>query len=87
MTGRSGYCYNTWIEEAGRTDGNRSSMRYGFLVGYNNIRVTPGSGPAPVQGKGSGIFYHTSTIGGTRWKATDGCTMLGRAEDMKWFSQ
>lgn len=76
--------YNTWIEERGRTDGNRPSMRYGFIVNYNHPRLRVGVGPKPVIGKGSGIFYHTSRPG-QRWVPTQGCTQLGNPKAMRWI--
>lgn len=76
--------YNTWIEERGRTDGNRPSMRYGFVVNYNRVRLHPGVGPKPVMGRGSGIFYHTSRPG-QRWVATEGCTQVGNPKAMRWI--
>ena len=39
VTDRNGPLYNTWIEEPGRTDGDRPSMRWGFVVDYNNVRL------------------------------------------------
>lgn len=75
--------YNTWIEEPGRTDGDRPAMRYGFIVDYNHVRLRPGAGPAPDPTAGSGIFYHTARPG-HRWEPTDGCTSLGRPADMRW---
>jgi L,D-peptidoglycan transpeptidase YkuD (ErfK/YbiS/YcfS/YnhG family) len=83
VTNQRGRLYNTWIEEAGRTDGDRPSMRWGFWVAYNNPRLQVGVGPAPVQGKGSGIFYHTSRPG-HRWSPTVGCTSLGVPAQMRW---
>lgn len=77
--------YNTWIEEAGRTDGDRASMRWGFVVGYNHPRLRPGVGPKPVPGKGYGIFYHTSLDAQSRWAPTKGCTKLGRPNAMRWL--
>jgi L,D-peptidoglycan transpeptidase YkuD (ErfK/YbiS/YcfS/YnhG family) len=76
--------YNTWIEERGRTDGDRPSMRYGFIVDYNNVRLRVGAGPKPVIGKGSGIFYHTSRPG-ERWVPTLGCTQVGNPRQMRWI--
>ncbi|HEX2174288.1 MAG TPA: L,D-transpeptidase family protein [Nocardioidaceae bacterium] len=76
--------YNTWIEQPGRTDGDRPSMRYGFVVDYNNVRLRPGVGPRPVLGKGSGILYHTSRRG-ERWVATLGCTQVGNPHSMRWI--
>lgn len=76
--------YNTWIEERGRTDGDRPSMRYGFVVDYNNVRLRAGAGPRPVIGRGSGIFYHTSRPG-QRWVPTLGCTQVGNPRAMRWI--
>jgi len=76
--------YNTWIEERGRTDGDRPSMRYGFIVNYNHPRLRVGVGPKPVIGKGSGIFYHTSRPG-KRWVPTEGCTQVGNPRAMRWI--
>jgi L,D-peptidoglycan transpeptidase YkuD (ErfK/YbiS/YcfS/YnhG family) len=76
--------YNTWIEERGRTDGDRPSMRYGFIVGYNHPRLHVGVGPKPVIGRGSGIFYHTSRPG-QRWIPTEGCTQVGNPRAMRWI--
>lgn len=84
VTNNAGRLYNTWIEERGRTDGDRPSMRYGFIVDYNHPRLRPGVGPRPVPGKGSGIFYHTSRPG-QRWSSTLGCTQVGRPEAMRWI--
>jgi L,D-peptidoglycan transpeptidase YkuD (ErfK/YbiS/YcfS/YnhG family) len=83
VTNYSNHLYNTWIEERGRTDGNRASMRYGFWVGYNNPRLHVDVGPEPVLGLGSGIFYHTAPIG-KMWSPTQGCTQLGNVSDMRW---
>jgi len=76
--------YNTWIEQSWRTDGDRPSMRYGFWVGYNNPRLKVGVGPAPVYGKGSGIFYHTSPYG-QKWTPTLACTKVGEPSQMRWI--
>lgn len=84
VTNYNNWLYNTWIEERGRTDGNRAAMRYGFWVGYNNPRLKPGVGPAPVRGIGSGIFYHTSPIG-QKWTPTQACTKVGEPSEMKWI--
>jgi L,D-peptidoglycan transpeptidase YkuD (ErfK/YbiS/YcfS/YnhG family) len=75
--------YNTWIESKGIGNGARPSMRYGFWMDYNNPRLTPGVGPKPVVGLGSGIFYHTAWPG-AEWVPTYGCVGMGNAEDMKW---
>ena len=84
VTDEDGPLYNTWIEEPGRTDGDRPAMRWGFVVDYNNVRLQPGAGPAPVPDAGSGIFYHTSRPG-ARWAPTEGCTQVGDPEDMHWL--
>ncbi|HWJ80818.1 MAG TPA: hypothetical protein VNS55_01170 [Nocardioides sp.] len=84
VTDEDGPFYNTWIEEPGRTDGNRPSMRWGFVVDYNNVRLQPGVGPAPVPDAGSGIFYHTSRPG-QEWIPSEGCTQVGDPRDMHWL--
>lgn len=84
VTDELGPDYNTWLEEPGRTDGDRPSMRWGFVLDHNNVRLRPGVGPAPVQGAGSGIFYHTSRPG-HRWEPSDGCTRVGDPEQMRWL--
>jgi len=76
--------YNTWIEQAGRTSGDRRSMRYGFVVDYNHVRLRPGAGPKPVIGRGCCIFYHTS-MPGRRWVPTEGCTQVGNWRKMRWI--
>ena len=80
----SGPDYNTWLEVPDLTTGDRPSMRYGLVVDYNHIRMRRGVGPAPVQGKGSGIFYHTSRPG-HRWAPTLGCTQVGDPDQMRWL--
>jgi L,D-peptidoglycan transpeptidase YkuD (ErfK/YbiS/YcfS/YnhG family) len=75
--------YNTWIEHPKVSNGARPSMRYGFWLDYNNPRLTPGVGPAPVVGVGSGIFYHTARPG-QEWIPTFGCTQIGNAQAMAW---
>lgn len=84
VTDEDGPLYNTWIEEPGRTDGDRPSMRWGFVVDYNHVRLRPGVGPAPAPGLGSGIFYHTSRPG-HRWEPSEGCTRLEDPGDMRWL--
>jgi L,D-peptidoglycan transpeptidase YkuD (ErfK/YbiS/YcfS/YnhG family) len=76
--------YNTWVEVAGVTSGDRPSMRWGWVVDYNHVRLHPGVGPRPVPGKGSGIFYHTSKPG-HRWAPTAGCTQVGNPRQMHWL--
>ena len=83
VTNYSGSLYNVWIEEPGRTDGDRPAMRYGFWVNYNRARFRGDPGPYAVQGKGSGIFYHTSRPG-REWVATQGCTQVGDPALMRW---
>lgn len=84
VTDEEGPLYNTWIEEPGRTDGDRPSMRWGFVVDFNHVRLQPGVGPPPVQRAGSGIFYHTSRPG-HRWEPSDGCTRIGDPRQMRWL--
>ncbi len=76
--------YNTWLEVRGVTSGNRPSMRSGWVVDYNHVRLRPGVGPRPVPGLGSGIFYHTSKPG-ARWAPTAGCTQVGDPRQMRWL--
>lgn len=84
VSDRAGRSYNTWLEIPGATSGNRPSMRWGWWIDYNHPRLTPGKGPAPVPGKGSGIFYHTSKPG-VRWAPTEGCTQVGNPRSMHWL--
>lgn len=84
VTDEDGPDYNTWIEEPGRTDGDRPSMRWGFVVDYNNVRLQRGVGAVPEPDGGSGIFYHTSRPG-KRWAPTEGCTQVGNPADMRWL--
>ena len=84
VTDKDGPLYNTWIEEPGRTDGDRPSMRWGFVVDYNHVRLRPGLGPAPVPDAGSGIFYHTSRPR-HRWEPSDGCTRVEDPREMRWL--
>ena len=70
-----GPLYNTWYEERGRRDGARPAMRYGFWISWNNPRLIPGRGPAPLQGRGSGIFLH-SPPSRDPWKPTQGCVQV-----------
>jgi L,D-peptidoglycan transpeptidase YkuD (ErfK/YbiS/YcfS/YnhG family) len=84
VTDRAGRFYNVWIEEPGRTDGNRPSMRYGFWVDYNHARFVGDPGPWAVPGLGSGIFYHTSWPG-REWIPTQGCTQVGDPSAMRWI--
>ena len=76
--------YNTWVEARGVRSGDRPSMRSGWVVDYNRVRLSPGVGPRPVPGKGSGIFYHTSKPG-HRWAPTEGCTQVGNPRQMRWL--
>jgi L,D-peptidoglycan transpeptidase YkuD (ErfK/YbiS/YcfS/YnhG family) len=84
VTNYPGRYYNVWIEERGRTDGDRPSMRYGFWVDYNNARFPRDPGPRAAPGLGSGIFYHTSRPG-QRWVPTEGCTAVGKPREMRWI--
>jgi L,D-peptidoglycan transpeptidase YkuD (ErfK/YbiS/YcfS/YnhG family) len=79
-----GPSYNTWVEVPGVRSGDRPSMRWGWVVDYNHVRLAPGRGPRPVPGKGSGIFYHTSKPG-HRWAPTAGCTQIGSPAAMRWL--
>ncbi|GAA4689954.1 L,D-transpeptidase family protein [Nocardioides conyzicola] len=81
---RAGRNYNTWLEVRGVTSGNRPSMRSGWVLDFNRVRLRPGVGPRPVPGKGSGIFYHTSKPGHA-WAPTAGCTQVGRPSQMRWL--
>jgi L,D-peptidoglycan transpeptidase YkuD (ErfK/YbiS/YcfS/YnhG family) len=84
VSAAAGANYNTWVEVPGVTSGNRPSMRSGWVVDYNHVRLHPGVGPRPVPGKGSGIFYHTSKPG-HRWAPTEGCTQVGNPRQMRWL--
>jgi len=84
VTSAAGPNYNTWLEIHGVTSGDRPSMRSGWVLDFNNVRLRPGVGPAPVQGRGSGIFYHTSKPGHL-WAPTAGCTQVGNARQMRWL--
>ena len=81
---KHGRNYNTWIEDPKERTGARPSMRFGFWIDYNNPRLVPGKGPAPVPGLGSGIFYHTARKG-HEWIPTFGCTQVGRVSEMAWL--
>lgn len=72
VSGQAGPLYNTWIEQPGRRDGARPSMRYGLWTSYNNSRMVPGVGAAPLPGFGSGIFVH-STSPTRPYAPTAGC--------------
>lgn len=85
VTDEAGPDYNTWLEEPDRTNGDRPAMRWGLVVDFNNVRLSPGVGPAPVQDAGSGIFMHTSRGPGRRWAASEGCTQVGNPADMRWL--
>lgn len=80
----AGPSYNTWLEVSGVTSGNRPSMRSGWVLDYNHVRLRPGVGRRPVPGKGSGIFYHTSKPGHP-WAPTAGCTQVGNPREMRWL--
>lgn len=84
VSSSAGSTYNTWLEVRGVTSGDRPSMRSGWVLDFNHVRLRPGVGPAPVQGAGSGIFYHTSKPG-SPWSPTAGCTQVGNAKQMRWL--
>lgn len=84
VSGAAGPNYNTWLEVRGITSGDRPSMRSGWVLDFNNVRLRPGVGPRPVPGMGSGIFYHTSKPG-YPWAATAGCTQVGDPRKMRWL--
>ena len=84
VSSTAGRNYNTWLEVAGVTSGDRPSMRWGWVVDFNHVRLRPGVGPRPVPGKGSGIFYHTSKPGHP-WAPTAGCTQVGNPRSMHWL--
>jgi len=84
VTDEDGRLYNTWIEEPWRRDGDRPSMRWGFVVDFNHVRLRPGVGPAPVPDRGSGIFFHTSRPG-RPFEPSDGCVRVSRPRDMRWL--
>jgi len=84
VSAAAGPHYNTWVEIPGVTSGNRPSMRSGWVLDFNNVRLRPDVGKAPVPGKGSGIFYHTSRPG-ARWAPTLGCTQVGNPKQMRWL--
>ena len=84
VSSTAGPHYNTWLEVRGVTSGDRPSMRSGWVVDFNRVRLQPGVGPRPVPGKGSGIFFHTSKPG-HRWAPTAGCTQVGNPRQMRWL--
>ena len=84
VSSTAGPNYNTWLEVRGVTSGDRPSMRSGWVVDYNHVRLRPGVGPRPVPGKGSGIFFHTSKPG-SPWAPTAGCTQVGNPKQMRWL--
>lgn len=84
VSDRAGRNYNTWVEVRGVTSGDRPSMRSGWILDFNRVRLRPGVGPRPVPGRGSGIFYHTSKPG-HRWAPTAGCTQVGDPHQMRWL--
>lgn len=84
VSASAGANYNTWLEVRGVTSGDRPSMRSGWVVNYNNVRLRPGVGPRPVPGRGSGIFFHTSKPG-HMWAPTAGCTQVGNPRQMRWL--
>ncbi|WP_019877024.1 L,D-transpeptidase family protein [Sporichthya polymorpha] len=78
-----GRTYNTWIEVKGARGGDRRMMSWGLWMDWNNPRLAVGQGLAPVPGRGSGIFMHTSNAGAP-WVPTAGCVQLGNPADMEW---
>lgn len=84
VSAAAGRDYNTWLEIPGVTSGDRPSMRSGWVLDFNHVRLRVGVGPAPVQGAGSGIFYHTSRPG-QPWAPTEGCTQVGDPTAMRWL--
>ena len=84
VSAAAGSTYNTWVEVRGTTSGDRPSMRSGWVLDFNNVRLRRGVGPRPTPGKGSGIFYHTSKPG-HRWAPTAGCTQVGDPRQMRWL--
>lgn len=83
VPGWPGRDYNTWLELPGRTAGDRPTMRAGLWVDYNNARLRRGVGPAPVPGRGSGIFVHTVNPG-QPFAPTQGCAALP-LEQLRWL--
>lgn len=79
-----GKTYNTWIEIKGNRSGDRRMMSWGLWIDWNNPRLQVGQGSAPVQGRGSGIFMHTSNVGAP-FVPTAGCVQLGNPADMEWI--
>ena len=84
VSARAGATYNTWLEVPGVRSGDRPSMRSGWVLDFNRVRLRPGVGPRPVPGAGSGIFFHTSKPG-HRWAPTAGCTQVGNPRQMRWL--
>lgn len=78
-----GKTYNTWVEIKGSGGGDRRMMSWGLWMDWNNPRLEVGKGAKPVQGKGSGIFMHTSNPG-RPFVPTAGCVQLGDPDDMAW---
>ena len=79
-----GKTYNTWVELKGNRSGDRRMMSWGLWIDWNNPRLTVGQGAKPVQGRGSGIFMHTSNAGAP-FVPTAGCVQLGDPADMAWI--
>jgi L,D-peptidoglycan transpeptidase YkuD (ErfK/YbiS/YcfS/YnhG family) len=79
-----GKTYNTWVEIKGSQGGDRRMMSWGLWIDWNNPRLEPGRGPKPVEGRGSGIFMHTSNPG-RPFVPTAGCVQLGNPADMAWI--
>jgi L,D-peptidoglycan transpeptidase YkuD (ErfK/YbiS/YcfS/YnhG family) len=84
VSASAGADYNTWLEVPGVRSGDRPSMRSGWVLDFNRVRLRPGVGPRPVPRAGSGIFFHTSKPG-HRWAPTAGCTQVGNPRQMRWL--
>jgi L,D-peptidoglycan transpeptidase YkuD (ErfK/YbiS/YcfS/YnhG family) len=79
-----GKTYNTWVEIKSNRSGDRRMMSWGLWIDWNNPRLQVGQGIKPVQGRGSGIFMHTSNAGAP-FVPTAGCVQLGSPADMAWI--
>ena len=79
-----GETYNTWVELKGNRGGDRRMMSWGLWIDWNSPRLQVGQGIPPVQGRGSGIFMHTSDVGAP-YVPTAGCMQLGNPADMEWI--
>ena len=54
------------------------------IAHWIRLTLTPGVGPAPVRGAGSGIFFHVGKPG-YEYRPSEGCVQLVRVEDMRWL--